>query len=372
MIAGGGTAGHVLPALAIAEALLNRGLVVDRSSVHLVGSRRGIEVDLVPPTGFNFTVLPGRGIQRRLTPVNLMSAFGLLVAFFRALGLVARHRPALVVSVGGYASVPCSLSATVLRVPLVVVEQNAVPGAANRLVGRFARACAVSFPETDLPRSTVTGNPVRNLIRRTAEAHDRADMRAEARAALGIDGRLFVVAFGGSLGARRINQAVVHAVEEWTGEPVVVAHVVGRRGWSETRAPERATNPASGVSYRPVEYETEMATVLSAVDLAICRAGATSVAELTALGVPAILVPLPGAPDDHQTANARQLEEAGGARLVVDEDLDGERLGVEMALLLEDPEVLLKMSESARSLGRPDAADRVVDLLVEVLNGLSR
>ncbi|MDG2427252.1 MAG: undecaprenyldiphospho-muramoylpentapeptide beta-N-acetylglucosaminyltransferase [Acidimicrobiales bacterium] len=370
MIAGGGTAGHVLPALAIAEALLDRGLVADRSCVHLVGSRRGIEVDLVPPTGFKFTVLPGRGVQRRITPVNLVSVFGLLVAFLRALGLLARHRPALVLSVGGYASVPCSLAATVLRVPLVVVEQNAVPGAANRLVGRFARACAVSFPGTALPCSTVTGNPVPNLIRRTAEAPDRSEIRARARAELGVEGRPFVVAFGGSLGARRINRAIVHTIEKWTDQPIVVEHVVGRRGWSEGGTSEKAANPASGVSYRAVEYEAEMVSVLSAADLVICRAGATSVAELTALGVPSILVPLPGAPDDHQMANARQLEAVGGARLVPDEELDGDRLSMEMTLLLKDPATLFKMSENARSLGRPDAADRVVDLVVEILDGL--
>lgn len=377
LIAGGGTAGHVLPGLAIAEALVNSGVVENQSSVYLVGSRRGIEVDLVPPTGFDLTVLPGRGIQRRLALANLAAGIGLLCGFVQALILVIRRRPAVVVSLGGYASIPCALAALVLRVPVVVAEQNAVPGAANRLTGRFARACAVSFPGTDLPRSTMTGNPVRQGVRKVAESGDRIRDRSEARAALGVNTFPFVVVFGGSLGARRINQALVRAVEDWKGGPVVVEHVVGPRGWMKglaggvlaDDAPERTVAAAPDVEYRAVRYEADMLTVLRAADLVVCRAGATSVAELSALGVPSILVPLPGAPGDHQTANARYLEDAGGALLVPDSELDGDRLGVEMAALLADTGRLTAMANGARSLGRPDAADRVVALITTVVSG---
>ena len=374
LIAGGGTAGHVLPGLAIAEALVDRSVVENQSNVYLVGSRRGIEVDLVPPTGFDLTVLPGRGIQRRLTPANLVAGIGLLFAFMRAIFLVTRRRPVVVVSLGGYASLPCVLAAVVLRVPVVVAEQNAVPGAANRLAGRFARACAVSFAGTDLPRSTVTGNPVRRAIRQMAESGDRARKRSEARTALGVNARPFVVVFGGSLGARRINQALVRVVEDWAGGPVVVEHVVGSRGWMEGLAgevsaggtPERAVAPAPGVEYRAVKYESDMPTVLCAADLVVCRAGATSVAELSALGVPSILVPLPGAPGDHQMANARYLEDAGGALLLPDPELDGGRLGEEMAALLADVERLTAMANGARIVGKPDAADRVAAVIASV------
>jgi UDP-N-acetylglucosamine--N-acetylmuramyl-(pentapeptide) pyrophosphoryl-undecaprenol N-acetylglucosamine transferase len=377
LIAGGGTAGHVLPGLAIAEALVNSGVVENQSSVYLVGSRRGIEVDLVPPTGFDLTVLPGRGIQRRLALANLAAGIGLLCGFVQALILVIRRRPAVVVSLGGYASIPCALAALVLRVPVVVAEQNAVPGAANRLTGRFARACAVSFPGTDLPRSTMTGNPVRQGVRKVAESGDRIRDRSEARAALGVNTCPFVVVFGGSLGARRINQALVRAVEDWKGGPVVVEHVVGPRGWMKglaggvlaDDAPERTVAAAPDVEYRAVRYEADMLTVLRAADLVVCRAGATSVAELSALGVPSILVPLPEAPGDHQTANARYLEDAGGALLVPDSELDGDRLGVEMAALLADTGRLTAMANGARSLGRPDAADRVVALITTVVSG---
>ena len=369
VVAGGGTAGHVLPGLAIAEALVARGLVDDRASVVMVGSVRGIEADLVLPTGFGLRLLPGRGIQRRLTPANLLAVGGLLLAKARAILLLAVRRPAAVVVLGGYASVPCGLAAVVLRIPIVVAEQNAVPGAANRLLGRFARACAVSFPETDLPAAVLTGNPVRTEVRDLAA--DVGTARADARRRLGIGDRPFVVAFGGSLGARRINWAVAAAVEDWTGGPVVVQHVVGRRGWSSgtggTADVAGADSVPGSVDYRPVEYEADMPTALNAADLVVCRAGATTVAELSVLGVPSVLVPLPGAPGDHQTANAARLASAGAARVVDDADLDGAVLAGLLGELLAEGaaggETLAAMGAAARGLARPDAAERVADLV---------
>ena len=355
LIAGGGTAGHVLPGLAVAAALVERGVVASRSDVHLVGSRRGVEVDLVPGAGFGLTVLGGRGIQRRLTPVNVGALMGLLVGFLRAFLLLVRARPRVVLSLGGYASIPCGLAAVVLRVPLVVAEQNAVPGAANRLLGRFARACAVSFADTALPRPDLTGNPVRAAIR------SAVGTRSEARDRIGVDDRPLLVAFGGSLGARRINRAVADFVEGWSGAPLVVHHVVGDRGWATG---EMATAVPAGVEYSAVAYEHDMPTLLAAADLVVCRSGATSVAELAVLGVPSVLVPLPGAPGDHQTANARHLAGTGGAVLLADADLDGSALDEVLGELLSDAGRRDAMAEAARSMAIPDAADRVVDLIL--------
>ncbi len=172
LIAGGGTAGHTLPGIAIGRALVARGHPV--AAIRFVGSERGSEVRLVPEAGFSLTALPGRGIQRKLTFANVGAVLGLIRAFGRALGLVHRLRPSVVVALGGYASVACALAAILYRVPIVVAEQNAVPGAANRIVARFARAAAVSFPGTDLPRSVVTGNPVRPAILAVDRTRDRA------------------------------------------------------------------------------------------------------------------------------------------------------------------------------------------------------
>jgi UDP-N-acetylglucosamine--N-acetylmuramyl-(pentapeptide) pyrophosphoryl-undecaprenol N-acetylglucosamine transferase len=228
VVAGGGTAGHVLPGLAIGRALVGRGH--PPASLHFVGSQRGIDSRLVPEAGFPLTVLPGRGIQRRLTTENVGAVWGLTRAMARAVALLRRLRPRVVVALGGYASVPCALAAVGLRVPVVVHEQNAVPGAANRIVARFARASAVSFPGTPLPRARLTGNPVREEVR----AVERNPVsRKAAREDLGLPLDRFVVGvFGGSLGALRINRAVVDALPRWSERTdLAVYHVVGERDY---------------------------------------------------------------------------------------------------------------------------------------------
>ena len=359
LIAGGGTAGHVLPGLAVARALVAAGHPVD--SVHWMGSAVGIEARLVPEAGFGITLLPGRGIERRISRASAAAAWGLVRAAGKALTEVARHRPAVIVSLGGYASAPGAAAAIVLRVPLVICEQNAVPGAANRLFGRFARAAAVSFPGTDLPRARLTGNPVRPEML----AVDRARDRDEARQALGLPAdRRVVTAFGGSLGSRRINLAVVGALDQWARRrDLAVRHVVGRRDW-ELINEQLPTLPEDGLLYAPVEYEERMDLLLAAADVAVCRSGG-SIAELAAVGLPAVLVPLPGAPGDHQTANARHLVDAGGAVMVPDAELDGPRLAAEVEALVADPATLETMATATAGFARRDAAEAVATLVEE-------
>ncbi|MCB0997245.1 MAG: glycosyltransferase, partial [Acidimicrobiales bacterium] len=192
LVAGGGTAGHLHPGLAVAKALVDAGQ--DPAAIHFVGSERGIERTLVPEAGFGLTLLPGRGIQRRLTTENVGAVIGLIRAMLQSVRIVRRRRPAVVLSLGGYASVPCAVAALIWRVPVVVAEQNAVPGAANRLVSRWARACAVSFAGTELPKAELTGNPVRDEVL----AVDRSDSAARdaARRRLGVgEGRRLILAF---------------------------------------------------------------------------------------------------------------------------------------------------------------------------------
>ena len=356
LMAGGGTAGHLQPALAIAESLVSKGH--DRATIEFVGSRRGQDRVALDGRGFPFTLLPGRGIKRSLRPrviaQNLGALAGLAVALVAALGLVARRRPRVVVSVGGYASLPASVGALVLGVPLVLVNVDAAPGVANRLLGRFARASAVGWTGTRLPRSVVTGTPVRPEI---ATAGRAAEDRRAARQVLGLPAdRPTVVVFGGSLGARRINDAVLGLAERWQArEDRSIYHIVGRRDWDAVAAATSTIGPSGPVVRVP--YEERMATVYSAADVVVCRAGAMTVAELAAAGVPAVLVPLPGAPGDHQTANARVLEREGAAVLLSDIDCDGPRLAALLDGLLSDPGTLDAMGKAARSLGRPDAAD---------------
>lgn len=348
----------MLPGLAVARDLVDRGHPA--GSIHFVGSRRGIESRLVPEAGFGLTLLSGRGFDRRLSGESLRAAAGLSWALARAVVLVARRRPSVVVALGGYASVPCAVAGFLTGVPVVVMEQNAVPGAANRLIARFARAAATSYEGTGLPRAQVTGNPVRAEIL----AVDRAEGRAPARAALGLPAdRMVVAVFGGSLGARTLNEAVRGALDWWKDRTdLAVRHVVGDRDWRPLDGAP-ADLAVGGLVYQPVRYEDRMDLLMAAADLAVCRAGATSVAELAVVGLPAVLVPYPSAPGDHQTANARMLESAGAALLVPDAQLDASRLAAAVDGLLAAPDRLAAMSAAARRQARPDAAARVADLV---------
>jgi len=359
LLAGGGTAGHVIPGLAVARALVARGH--EPSSLIFVGSERGVEARLVPEAGFPLVALPGRGIQRKLTLANIRASAGLLVAVAKSVSLVRRRRPNVVVVVGGYASVGCTVGAVLSRVPIVVTEQNARAGLANRLAGRFARAAAVPFPETDLPRKVVAGNPVRPEIL----AVDRERDRRAARAELGLpDDRKVVAVFSGSLGARRINDAVRDLLPQWRHRgDLAIRHVIGSRDWDEIGGAVEL--PEGGLLYQPVRYEDRMHLLLAAADVAVTRAGGNTVAELAVVGLPAILVPLPIAPRDHQTANAAVLTRAGGAKHVPDHELDAARLREELEELLSDLDQLRAMGKAAQSVAYRDAADRVARLVKE-------
>ncbi len=372
LIAGGGTGGHVLAGLSVARALVRRGHPA--ATIELVGSRRGQESALLAGAGFPFVLLPGRGIVRRLRlrelVPNFVAASGLAAATVWCLVRLARRRPAVVVSVGGYASLPAAAAAVVLRVPLVLVNLDAVPGAVHRLLGRWAAASALAFESTALPRSQVTGAPLRPEITEVTRSVQR---RRQARAALGLpEERRTIVVFGGSLGARRLNEAACVLAQRWADRrDLTLYHITGTRDFAEvTRRTRRwrVDHPnaadADGLCYRLVAFEDRMPLVYEAADVAVCRAGALTVAELAAVGLPAVLVPLPGAPGDHQSANAAVLARQGGAVVVPDGECDADRLEAVVGALVSDAGRLEAMAAAARAVGRPDAADRVAELVV--------
>ena len=366
VITGGGTGGHIFPMLAIAEQLERRG--VERSRVHFVGSRRGQEQLLLGGSPIELTLLPGRGIRRSLAPRALRANIGAVLGLAAAAGIaifkVGRWRPSVVVSVGGYASFAGAFAAVLWRRPLVLVELDATPGAAHRLLGRFARALCTAFPSSDT-RAVFTGAPLRDAIVTLDRSPDALE-RARATQHPPIEsGRRVVVVMTGSLGATSVNRAVSALADQWsTRSDRTVIHVTGRRDFEEmvARRPERSV-----LDYRVVEFG-DMAELWSLCDVAVCRAGATTVAELTALGISSVLVPLPNAPGDHQTKNAMAVVNAGGAELITDDHCSAQTLGSILDEMLE-PDELVAMSEAARSLGHRNASGEIARVVCEVGGG---
>lgn len=371
LVAGGGTAGHLVPGLALARALVERG--VPAAEVHFVGSDRGIEAEMVPAAGFTLDQLPGRGLPRRPGPALVKAALALLGATRKGIAIVRRRRPDVVVSLGGHAAFACAFGAVVARRPLVLVEQNVRAGAVNRRLARFARAAAVTFPGTDLPRATVTGNPLAAAVvdaARDRRGPDGGPTRDTARRVLGLPlDRTVVLVTTGSLGARRVNLAVAALAERWADrDDVAIRLVTGRRDHDEVAA-RLAPLAGSRLHLDVVAYEDRMATALSAADVAVTRAGAGTCTELAAFGVPAVMVPLPIATRDHQRANAEVLAGAGGAVVVLDAELDVDRLEAELAPLVTDAERRAAMAAAMAGQGRLDAAERAAALVEEVARG---
>lgn len=364
IVTGGGTGGHVFPMEAIAEALRARG--VAPGEIRYVGSRRGQEGRLLGGGPVALTLLPGRGLRRSLRPYDLavsaVAALGLVAALLTAVALVGRWRPRCVVSVGGYASFATCAAAVVWRVPLVLVDFDAVPGAVHRLFRRAAarRCVAFGFPADD---AVVTGTPLRAAV----EAVERGDdARARARAAANPPfepERLVVVVMTGSLGSRRVNDAVVDLAARWASRrDVAIVHVTGERDYHRVLA----RRVPGDLDYRVVAF-ADMAELWAVCDVAVCRAGAVTVAELTRLAIPAVVVPLPGAPGDHQRRNAEALAAVGGARVIEDASCDAETLA-EALEALEAPAARAAMASALGALGRRDAAAAIA----EVVEGASR
>ncbi len=359
VIAGGGTAGHVLPALAVAESLVARGH--DRSTIRFAGSERGMEAAMVPAAGFVLTALPVHGLERRLSPASVRVVGGYARAATRALSLLGTWRPRVMVSVGGYASAPWVAAATVWRVPIVVISYDAVPGKANRLASRVAVATAVAFDGSELPRSVITGTPLRAELL----AVDRDRDRAAARAELGLgDDRFVVLVVGGSLGSGKLNEVVRDLVER-SGDrgDLAIRHLIGARNDTgelvSSGGPERLVHQVVG-------YEERMDLAYAAADLVVGRAGSTVVAELAAVGIPSILVPWPAATEDHQRANADVLGRIGAAVVIDERELDASRLLRDIDALRTDPGRREAMTTAARSVAHRDGAERIAALIDQV------
>jgi UDP-N-acetylglucosamine--N-acetylmuramyl-(pentapeptide) pyrophosphoryl-undecaprenol N-acetylglucosamine transferase len=361
VIAAGGTAGHVYPGLALARALVGEG-----HDVSFVGTAERLEASLVPAAGFEFHSIRARPFVRK-------ASLAAVRAPFVALRTVRECRPLVrgtdaLVGMGGYVSVPAVIAARRERVPVVLHEQNAVPGLANRVLSRISGNVALSFVDAarffpQRVRWTVTGNPVRDEILRVPE--DGQLLAKEGREELELEEtRRTVVIFGGSQGALHIDRAAIGACHLLADRADL--QVVLITGGAHLETIRRAAPPPSGgIIVRLVGYLERMDLAYACADLVVSRAGATTVAEVSVCGLPALLIPYPYATGRHQEANARAFQRRGGASVMLDNQLSAEALARRIESLIDHPERLLAMAERSRAFGRPDAAQRLANIVVE-------
>ncbi len=355
-IAGGGTGGHLFPGLAVAECAIASGFAIE---IVFFGSERGIESRLVPAAGYPLIAEPLTGIRGGRFVAGALALERAAGAAVRARAELRRRQVAVLIGLGGYASAAAVMGARLAGLPVVLLEQNRMPGLANRLMAHLSAAVCTSFSDTGrwLPRgrARLTGNPVRPALERL-ERNAAPDT---------------LLVFGGSAGAVSLNRAVTEALGRLAGQMVLprVLHQAGSRSIAEVEAAYdrlRAEHPMLQVEV--VEFIDDMASAYGRARLAVCRSGATSVAELVATGTPAILLPYPHAAGDHQTANARALEEVGAAVAIRDDADAGARLTEVLGRLLRNPEAIDSMAVKASVLRRPGAAERVVDVVRAVLS----
>jgi UDP-N-acetylglucosamine--N-acetylmuramyl-(pentapeptide) pyrophosphoryl-undecaprenol N-acetylglucosamine transferase len=350
LVMAGGTGGHVYPALAVAREIRARS-----HSVVWLGTHRGLEARVVPAAGFDIEWVSIGGLRGKGLKTLLAAPFRLLLALAQSLRVMVRHKPAAVLGMGGFVSGPGGIAAWLTRRPLVIHEQNAVAGLTNRLLARLARVVLQAFPGSFSSRvgARTVGNPVRADIAALPGPRERWEGRS---------GRVRLLVFGGSLGARTLNLLVPAALALVPdAERPDVRHQTGDRTAAEAADAYRA----AGIEARLDTYIEDMAEAYAWADVVICRAGALTVAEVAAVGLPAVFIPFPAAVDDHQTANASALADAGAATIIQERDLTPEQLARVIREWLADRSMLLERAERARAQARPDALANITGICLQ-------
>ena len=359
LIAGGGTGGHLYPGIAVAKELLSQ---YPDAQITFVGTARGIEARVIPREGFGLDLIRSSGLKGKSLTTAIRGALIAPVSLIDAWSIVSQRQPDLVIGVGGYSSGPVVLVAWLRGVPTMVLEQNAVPGLTNRLLARFVRAAAVTFDSTKTffgEKGFVSGNPVRAEF-----VADSQPTEAKSDEPSGVQ----VLVFGGSQGAHAINLAMVEAAPELAaGSPRLrLTHQTGERDVEMVRA----AYAAAGIQADVQPFFYDMGRRVGAADLIICRAGATTIAEISAAAKPAILIPLPTATDDHQRRNAEALAAAGAAEVLLQSEATGPVLAGRIKQLAVDAECRARLSAQARKFARPDAAKVIADRAMELISGI--
>lgn len=351
LIAAGGTGGHIYPGIAVAKEIMSRDA---ESEVLFVGTARGLEKKIVPENGFQLSLINSAGLKNVGVAGKVKGLSVLPKSFLEARRIIRQFRPHVVVGAGGYVSGPVLLMAAIMGVPTLVMDSNALPGFTNRRLARFIDKAALTFKEA-VPffgkKGVVTGNPVR---------HEFFDVPPKKRS-----DAFHLLIFGGSQGARAINNAMMAALEhlgDFEGK-LTVTHQTGEADY-ETVKSAYAASKFSNAEIWP--FISDIFVEFGKADLIICRAGATTCAEVAAAGKAALMIPFPTAADDHQRKNAEALVNAGAAKMVLQQDLNGEVLASEIGSLIASPETITEMELAAKGMGRADAAENTVDIIEEL------
>lgn len=351
LIAAGGTGGHIYPGIAIAKEILRRDA---ESELLFVGTARGLEKKIVPENGFQLSLINSAGLKNVGIVGKIKGLSVLPRSFVEARRIIRQFRPHVVVGAGGYVSGPVLLMAAIMGVPTLVMDSNALPGFTNRQLARFIDKAALTFAEA-LPffgkKGVVTGNPVR---------HEFFEIPAKERS-----GAFHVLVFGGSQGARAINNAMADTLSHLAKHngSLSITHQTGENDLERIRIAYSEAN-FSNVEIRP--FISDIFVEFEKADLLVCRAGATTCAEIAAAGKAAVMIPLPTAADNHQQKNAEAFENAGAAKMILQRELSGETLASAIDRLIESPTAINEMESAAQKLRHPDAAEKTVDLIEEL------
>lgn len=351
LIAAGGTGGHIYPGIAVANEVMRRDAA---NEILFVGTARGLEKKIVPENGFQLSLINSAGLKNVGVMGKIKGLTLLPKSFIEARAVIRQFRPHVVVGAGGYVSGPVLLMAAIMGVPTLVMDSNALPGFTNRQLARFVDKAALSF-EDALPffgkKGVVTGNPVRDEFFDVAEKTPGSEFH--------------VLVFGGSQGARAINNAMADALVELArfGDRLSITHQTGESDFERIRTAYDESE-FSDSDVRP--FISDIFQEFAKADLLICRAGATTCAEVAAAGKAAIMIPFPGAADDHQRKNAEAMVDKGAARMILQADLSGDALAREITSLIEEPANIVAMSQNVRKMARPDAAAATVDIVEEL------
>ncbi|MBO4780574.1 MAG: undecaprenyldiphospho-muramoylpentapeptide beta-N-acetylglucosaminyltransferase [Selenomonadaceae bacterium] len=364
IVSGGGTGGHIYPALTLIDAIKNKRA---DSEFLYVGTEKGLEADIVPKAGINFTALKLEGgFERHFTLDNISRAANAIMSIKRASDIIKEFKPNAVVGTGGYVCGPILLAASLMKVPTLIQEQNAVAGVTNKILSKFVDKIAVgtrdalkNFPPA---KTTYTGNPIRAAVLAAKKSDGLKQYNFTAD-------KPIVLISGGSRGARSINDAMIGVLKSAAEKKSAqFLHVTGKGEFDSVtqKLRDEGLNVDNFDNVKVVPYLYDMPTAMAMADLAIFRAGATGLAELTARGVPAILIPYPYAAENHQEFNARALVDAGAARMILNRDLTAEILSATLDELLSSPDELNRMAQASLSLGKPNAANEIADLILKL------